>query len=203
MATKWEAVNADPSIIPQDSSSPFSIQVPPKTDIWRRTNGNVFDAPCIGQRMPLKTFKSLTATVSGAWDTQFDQGGILLALPSTPGGDVRSAQWIKAGIEYFEGQPKLGVVGTDRYSDWSLAPLFEKGQKATFEAVREGDTLWVYALVNGSREPLREVKWVDFDRRDADAEIWVGVYGAKPTPDAGNEGAHLTVDFEGMNIETV
>jgi regulation of enolase protein 1 (concanavalin A-like superfamily) len=161
-----------------------------------------FNAPGIGARIPVSTFTSLSATVSGPWKTQFDQGGILIAFPKTPGADLHDSQWIKAGIEFFNGEPKLGVVGTDRFSDWSLCPMFEAGDKASFVAEKEADTIWIYAVVKGKKEPLREVKWANLEGRAKDAEIWVGVYGAKPTPEKDDAEAKIDVRFEGLKIET-
>lgn len=161
-----------------------------------------FNAPAIGARIPVSAFKTLSATVSGPWKTQFDQGGLLIAFPKSPGADLHDSQWIKAGIEFFNGEPKLGVVGTDRFSDWSLCPMFEEGSKASFVAAKEGDTIWIYAVVKGKREPLREIKWADLEGRAKDAEMWVGVYGAKPTPEEGDAKAVLDVAFEGFKIET-
>jgi regulation of enolase protein 1 (concanavalin A-like superfamily) len=161
-----------------------------------------FNAPGIGARIPVTTFKSLSATVSGPWKTQFDQGGILIAFPKSPGTDLHDSQWIKAGIEFFNGEPKLGVVGTDRFSDWSLCPMFEAGDQASFVAEKEADTIWIYAVVKGKKEPLREVKWADLEGRAKNAEMWVGVYGAKPTPEVGDAEAKIDVKFEGLKIET-
>jgi len=198
---KWETLNTPTSSNPTDTTKPFSIFTPAKTDIWRRTTSNDFNAPAIGTRLPLNSFKSLSATVSGPWKTLFDQGGILLAFPSTPGGALENSQWIKAGIEYFNDEPKIGVVGTDRFSDWSLCPMFEAGRKARLEAVVEDASVWVYAVMGGKREPLREVKWV-FEGKGEEAEVWIGVYGAKPTPDEGDEGKVLEVRFEDLKVET-
>lgn len=198
---KWEALNTPTSSIPSDTTKPFTLSTPPKVDIWRRLSSNDFNAPAIGTRIPLSTFHSLSATVFGPWKTKFDQGGLLLAFPSHPGGSLENVQWIKAGIEYFEGEPKLGVVGTDRYSDWSLCAMFEAGGKARLEAVvEEGETIWVYAVVGGKRQPLREVKWV-FEGKGRESEVWVGVYAAKPTPDEGDEGRVLEVGFEDVILE--
>jgi regulation of enolase protein 1 (concanavalin A-like superfamily) len=204
MSLNYETLNTPSSTLPSDPSKAFQIPTPPKTDIWRRiTRGNMeFNAPGIGARIPVSTFKSLSATVSGPWKTQFDQGGILVAFPKTPGADLHDSQWIKAGIEFFNGEPKLGVVGTDRFSDWSLCPMFEEGGKASFAAEKEADTIWIYAVVKGKREPLREIKWADLEGRAKDAEMWVGVYGAKPTPEEGDEKAGIDVTFEGLKIET-
>jgi regulation of enolase protein 1 (concanavalin A-like superfamily) len=204
MSLKYEAINASSSAVPSDTTKPFTISTPPKTDIWRTiTRGNMeFNAPGIGARIPVSSFTSLSATVSGPWKTQFDQGGILIAFPKAPGADLHDSQWIKAGIEYFNGEPKLGVVGTDRFSDWSLCPMFEAGGKAQFVAEKEADTIWIYAVVKGKKEPLREVKWADLEGRAKDAEMWVGVYGAKPTPEEGDGEAGIEVTFEGFKIET-
>jgi regulation of enolase protein 1 (concanavalin A-like superfamily) len=161
-----------------------------------------FNAPGVGARIPVSSFTSLSATVSGPWKTQFDQGGILIAFPEAPGADLHDSQWIKAGIEYFNGEPKLGVVGTDRFSDWSLCPMFEAGGKAQFVAEKEADTIWIYAVVKGKKEPLREVKWAGLEGRAQGAEMWVGVYGAKPTPEEGDAEAGIDVTFEDFRIET-
>lgn len=80
--------------------------------------------------------------------------------------------------------------------------MFEEGGKASFVAEREGDTIWVYAVVRGKKEPLREVKWADLEGRAEGAEMWVGVYGAKPTPEEGDAKAGIDVAFEGFKIET-
>lgn len=197
---KWEALNTAPSSIPSNMRKPFTITTPPKVDIWRRLTSNDFNAPAIGTRLPLSSFQSISVTVSGPWKTKFDQGGLLLAFPSSSEGSLKNSQWIKAGIEYFEGEPKIGVVGTDRYSDWSILPMFEAGSKARLEAAVEDDSIWVYAVVKGQRQPLREVKWV-FDGKGNDAEIWVGVYAAKPTPYEGDEGKGLEVSFESVKVE--
>lgn len=75
-----------------------------------------------------------------------------------------------------------------------------KGENtATFEAVRDGETLWVYEIRDGERLPLREVKWAFIDEMD---EISVGVYAAKPTPEAGDESKGIDVDFRDMKLET-
>lgn len=79
--------------------------------------------------------------------------------------------------------------------------MFEAGGKARLEAAVEDESMWVYAIVQGKRQPLREVKWV-FEGKGKDAEIWVGVYAAKPTPDEGNEGNKLEVSFEDAKVET-
>ncbi|GAB1738534.1 hypothetical protein NU219Hw_g3340t1 [Hortaea werneckii] len=193
-SSPWQAGNG--AALPKDLSTSFSITTPPKVDIWRRSEtDDTFNAPYICRNVSAKSFKSISATVSGPWKTQFDQGGLILVLPNKNGLN----RWIKAGIEVFNGKPVLGVVGTDRYSDWSLAPMPKGENTATFEAVRDGETLWVYEIRDGERLPLREVKWAFIDEMD---EISVGVYAAKPTPEEGDEGKGIDVEFKDLKLET-
>ncbi|OQO07923.1 hypothetical protein B0A48_06715 [Cryoendolithus antarcticus] len=199
MASTWETLNAPSSVLPKDPSAPFTLTTAPKTDIWRHPTLKSFNAPAVGRRVPFKHFTSIKTTVSGPWRTQFDQGGLFLVFLPSPSSEPSKSQWVKAGIEFFNGEAKLGVVGTDKYSDWSLCPMFEKGQSATFEAVKDGETLWVYAVVGGKREALREVKWAEMER---EGEIWVGVYAAKPTAEEGDAEKGLEVRFEGVEVVT-
>jgi uncharacterized protein len=198
---KWEAANG--ATAPQQplGEDKMTIIAPPRTDIWRRSSkpeGDVFNAPYIYTIVKPMSFKRLSVTVTVPWKTQFDQGGFIIAFPNS----TEPWRWIKGGIEYFNGKPALGVVGTDRYSDWSLAPMSADEQKtATFEAVRDDTTLWVYAVVDGKRQPLRETKWAFLDLEQS-AEMRVGVYAAKPTPDKGDEKAGVEVTFSDFVLET-
>lgn len=194
----FQAVNR--ATLPQGSlDQPFTLTTPPKTDIWKRSEtDDVFNAPYIFTNVRIAAFSSIATTVSGPWKTQFDQGGLILVLPNKNGPE----RWIKAGIEYFNGKPMLGVVGTDRYSDWSLCPMPEgAGNEATFEAVREDQTLWVYVIGKGAeKQALREVRWAFLGLGEAE-EVKVGVYAAKPTPEEADADAKLQVQFEGLDVK--
>ncbi|KAF7192346.1 hypothetical protein HII31_06378 [Pseudocercospora fuligena] len=209
----WQTANG--AILPKSKSDltpdgNFTITAPPKTDIWRRSNeDDVFNAPTIYQKLKASDFKSIKVTVFAPWKTQYDQGGLVLAFEPKPASkesqnDVDPRKWIKAGIEYFALQSVIGVVGTDRFSDWSLSPMSqEHHQKATFKMLRDGTTLWIYAAQEGSEKllPMREVKWAFMEGRE-ESEIWVGVYAAKPTPDEGeDEEKGIEVSFSGLEVE--
>ncbi|KJX97694.1 hypothetical protein TI39_contig470g00006 [Zymoseptoria brevis] len=221
---KWQSLHGAsvPKNIEKDS---FTITAPPHTDIWRRgDDDDVFNAPVVFQSMRASEFKKVEVTVFAPWKTQYDQGGIFIAFPNPadaeggesggtkklPSARLKGIKHIKAGIEFFETSSVLGIVGTDRYSDWSLSPMSnEYHQKATFRAVRDGTTLWIYAAQKGSEEeaggeglkPMREVKWAFMEGRE-DAEVWVGVYAAKPTAEAGeDEEKGIEVTFEDLVVE--
>ncbi len=206
-AHTWHAANG--ATLPHSTSDSFTITAHPITDIWRRDatpEGDVFNAPYIYTTLTPTTFSRLAVTVTVPWRTQFDQGGLLIAFPSSikgsGNGHGQNWRWIKAGIEMFDGKPALGVVGTDRFSDWSLAPMpgpdADHQREAEFEAVRDGTSLWVYVVVDGERRALREVKWAFLGGEE---EVRVGVYAAKPTPDEGAAEAGVEVGFSGLVVE--
>ncbi|EMC92585.1 hypothetical protein BAUCODRAFT_254445 [Baudoinia panamericana UAMH 10762] len=199
-STQWHAANG--ASLPDNTSKPFVVTAPPKTDIWRPNPAeDVFTAPNIYTTIQPFTFQKLSVTVSAVWQTRYDQGGFLLAFPRSDG----PWRWIKAGIEFEKGAPCLGVVGTDRFSDWSLNPMQPGKVQATFEAVREGTTLWVYATVGDAhpvRQPLREIKWAFLDSEEGKGELRVGVYAAKPTPEEGDAEKGLDVSFSNLAVET-
>ena len=168
----WACING--ASVPKEdpTQESFTITAPPKTDIWRRSDtDDVFNAPTIFQLIPASSFKSISVTVYAPWHTQYDQGGLIIAFPSsnTPRpqkeGDIKRAEdedeenpvrpskWIKAGIEFFELSAVLGIVGTDRFSDWSLAPMSQEfHQKARFKIERKEKTLWIYACQDGEEK---------------------------------------------------
>ena len=207
----WIAANGATLPSKQDLADSFTITAHATTDIWRRSDtDDVFNAPMIYQSLPANTFKKLSATVFAPWKTQYDQGGLILAFPPHSTSDVSTAKgtkWIKAGIEYFSLRSVIGVVGTDRYSDWSLSPMSQSHhQKARVVMVRERTTLWVYAAQEGAEEllPMREIKWA-FQEGRSEGEVWVGVYAAKPTEETDGEEAvrekGIEVTFSDLVLE--
>lgn len=149
---------------------------------------------------------------------RYDQAGLLLVLTS-PGEEGKQTQWLKTGIEFYEGKPRLSTVGCDRWADWSIATITDTASPSsnstgsehgeiTIEVRREGDelgkSLWVYYLVldaDGSvkeRLPLREVNW--FFASDGDeVRIQVGAFAARPERKEGV--GDLEVKFWGFEVE--
>ena len=117
--------------------------------------------------MPSETAIEVTFTL--VFDEQFDQGGLFLR--------VAADHWIKAGVEYADGTPQLGVVVTDRLSDWSAAPVPEwQGRMVTIRASRSGDAVTIRARVDD--EPFRFVRLVPLD---PSLTIDAGPYLCAPT----------------------
>ncbi|KAF9041466.1 hypothetical protein BJ165DRAFT_1314911, partial [Panaeolus papilionaceus] len=172
------------------------LKASPGTDLWRKPpHTDIDNAPTILISSPidLHSFHSAKVTVSGKWDTLYDQGGLALFIP-----DEDTKKWVKTGIEYVWGKPFVGTVASSRWSDWSLVPLAESaGGKVTIQVERETkegervESLWIY-IVNeetGEKMGIREITWwFRHDIEDGDAKVkdtnrtlLVGVYGARPT----------------------
>jgi regulation of enolase protein 1 (concanavalin A-like superfamily) len=93
----------------------------PQTDFWRLTHdggirhsGHLFGVDMAGDFV-------VEIAVHGSYRTQYDQAGLMACAGET--------RWVKAGIEFFEGLPRLSCVVTDQTSDWST------GQAASWDPV--------------------------------------------------------------------
>ena len=74
----------------------------------------------------------------------------------------------------------------------------DSGPSATIEAIREDDTLWVYAVTSSERQPLREVSWFFADENDYNIQL----YASACRPAANAEGRpKLSVHFSGIEVE--
>lgn len=196
--------------------NPLTISAPSSTDLWRKPpHHNATSAPIhVHTTLPLSRFHRVRASISGLWSQRYDQGGFVLHLtrPSHPG---TQDKWLKAGVEFFGGRAMCSVVGTDRWSDWSVAapvpsPIAKNEQQVegevTLEAIRQpdelGSGLWVYQIVCGEdgkeeRVPLREVTWFFADEEQGGWEVSVGAYAARPAA----EGGVLEVEIGGFVVE--
>lgn len=92
----------------------LTLSTDAETDFWREThygfthaNGHalLFDVPKTGVAQ---------VNFQGRFLSKYEQAGLLLW--------ESELRWIKAGVEYADGQPNLAVVVTDGRSDWSMAP---------------------------------------------------------------------------------
>ncbi|VUC22335.1 unnamed protein product, partial [Clonostachys rosea] len=188
----------------------FSITAQSGTDIWRKApSTDVFNAPTVpgpdNPVGPLGNFVSASLTFRVPTVVQYDQAGLLLSLNE---GNNTQAQnippkWIKTGIELYNGVPRLGTVGTDAWSDWSIAPITTNGHTdggrpwTTVSIQKQQDdlglSLWVYQLVGEDKVPLREINW-PFGYGDG-WTLSVDAYAAKP-----GEGKPLVADFKDFQI---
>ncbi|WP_433344487.1 DUF1349 domain-containing protein [Micromonospora sp. CA-111912] len=119
------------------------------SDFWRHTSyGFVHDdGPALLAPLPAGTAVEVTFQLD--FTGQFDQAGVLVRV------DERN--WVKAGVEFSDGQPQVGAVVTRDVSDWSVAPVPEwAGREVTVRVSRAGDALTVRARAGD--EPWRLVR---------------------------------------------
>ncbi|KAF4612835.1 hypothetical protein G7Y89_g15537 [Cudoniella acicularis] len=199
------------NILPSKAPSPnpdgtFTLSTTAPTDIWRiPPTRDDFNAPIIYLSIPVSSFKSARVTAQGAWKTQYDQGGLVVVLPPKKGSAQK--RWVKTGIEFYNGKPRMSAVAATESADWSLLPLSaedEAAGKMTVEIERDqedgtwGNTLRIlYAAAGGEKIAIRELPWAFYDL-DESEEMWVGMFAAKPTVDENKE---LVVNFEGFAVE--
>ncbi|KAJ5975587.1 hypothetical protein N7481_009294 [Penicillium waksmanii] len=200
-ASSWRWMNYD-SAATTPVGQDVAIYSPPDTDIWRPSmDKNNFTAPYLYTQMKSSEFQSVSVTVQADWKTLFDQGGIAITFPR----DDTPLQWIKAGIEYTDGAPYLGVVATQSLSDWSLSPMLNASDSktATIEIVRDKTDAWVYVHEGTSRRSLRQITWAF--NEDTPEYMHVGLYAAKPTreSESGHELDKLAVTFKSFSLRTM
>ena len=106
-----------------------------QTDFWRETHygfvhdtGHFLHHPATGD-------VCVEVTVAARYEALYDQAGLMMML------DDR--HWIKAGIEFAEGQPLFSTVLTRGFSDWAVMPLDFAADTITLRMTRVGDTVQV------------------------------------------------------------
>ncbi len=123
------------------------------SDAWRHTSyGFVHDS----EHALLATFEQGTAVevvFTALFSEQFDQAGLFIRADDE--------NWIKAGVEFADGQPQVGAVVTRGSSDWSVAPVPEwLDQRVTIRASWADDAITLRARRDD--EPWRLVRVVPF-----------------------------------------
>jgi len=195
-------INTPP--VDSNDDQTFRVSASPGTDLWRKPpSADTYNAPCWVANYDAKDFRKARVTVSADWTRQYDQGGLVLFLPAWP----RRDQWVKTGIEFYEGKPHVSVVAaTQSAADWSLLPT--QGGTVTLEIEREeidakkgtGSSLWVYMVENGKRTAIREVTWVFGREADLSGKISVGIYAARPTEKGNNDTEKLVVEYRDLSL---
>lgn len=147
------------------------------SDAWRVTSYGFVHESEHALVASLPSDRAVEVTFTADLTEQFDQAGIFLR--------ASVEQWVKAGVEFADGVPQLGVVVTHGRSDWSAAPVPSwAGRRVTVRASRSGDAATVRARVDG--EPYRFVRLLPMD---PDVELVAGPFLCAPTR------AGLTVRF--------
>ena len=126
----------------------LNVEAGSKTDFWRETfYGFIHDDGHFGYTEVTGDF-SAEVTFRGDYQALYDQAGMMLRLDETT--------WLKAGIEYTDGEQHLSVVVTRGVSDWSVLPLSTPPDEVRLRLTRLGSAVLVqYSLDSGPWAMLR------------------------------------------------
>ncbi|MBB5462663.1 DUF1349 domain-containing protein [Paraburkholderia sp. Cpub6] len=109
-----------------------------KTDFWRETfYGFRRDSGHFAYRSVEGDFTA-DVTIEGRYEALYDQAGLMIRLSET--------HWIKAGIEYTDGQLCFSVVVTNDTSDWSVLKMLNAGPELRLRLTRHGESIRVEYL---------------------------------------------------------
>ena len=110
------------------------------SDAWRTTSYGFVHDNAHALLAPFQQDTAVEVSFELNFSEQFDQAGVFLRVDET--------EWIKAGVEWSDGEASLGAVVTRGMSDWSLGPASGwAGRTVTVRASRSGDAVTVRARV--------------------------------------------------------
>ena len=154
------------------------------TDFWRTTgygyvrdNGHLYGALAAGEF-------DLSMRIAGPTADQYDQAGAMVRI------DERN--WVKTGVEYFEGRLRLSTVVTFEYSNWLVADLAPSTREVNLSLKRRGDSLEVHYRADGGPLELAAITYVA-----PGVEAMAGAMCAAP------EGDGFSVSFHDLSLVSV
>ncbi|HLV98151.1 MAG TPA: DUF1349 domain-containing protein [Ktedonobacterales bacterium] len=159
----------------------LTLATAPKTDFWRSPDGSTVTDNGHFWAQPVTGDFQAQVKVIGAYRDLYDQAGLMLRLDE--------ANWLKCGIEFYEGAQHVSAVVTRGFSDWALAPLPPKPAALWLRLKRQGTDIQIHYSLDGTAyQLLRHAYFPPAER------LLVGVMAASPT------GTGFEVIFEGFSI---
>lgn len=147
--------------------STLSMYVTPHSDYWRIAHYGftVDDAPfyyaTYGGEFEVKV------RVRGDYRERFDQAGLMLRIDAE--------NYIKAGIEFVDGQYNISTVVTHRTSDWSVITLERPVEYIWIKAVRRLDAVELFYSYDDREYVMMRTAWFADN-----TPVGVGLMGASP-----------------------
>ncbi|HBW19353.1 MAG: DUF1349 domain-containing protein [Streptosporangiaceae bacterium] len=137
------------------------------TDFWRTTGyGYVRDNGHLYGELMAGDF-DLSVRLRGSYAAQYDQAGIMVRV------DARN--WLKAGVEFVDGQPRFSTVITRDYSSWAVGDLPPDAGELALAVTRRGDAVEVRFAAGGTKPRLAALAYLPPGR-----EALAGVMCAAP-----------------------
>ena len=165
----------------QRTGDVLTVSVDPGTDFWRETGyGYIRDSGHVYGEL-LEGDLDVSVRIRSAFGTQYDQAGVMLRA------DDRT--WLKTGVEFFEGRPRLSTVLTLGRSSWIVTDLPDGADDILLRVARRGDAVEVRYLVGDGQPELAALVYMPPDRA-----VLAGVMCAAP------EGPGFRVSFHGLYV---
>jgi hypothetical protein len=158
-----------------------TVSVDTGTDFWRETGyGYVRDSGHVYGEV-LAGDLDVSVRVRCTLGVQYDQAGVMLRA------DERT--WLKTGMEFFEGRPRLSTVLTLGRSSWMVTDLPAGTDEIVLRVSRRGDAVEVRYILGDGQPELAALAFLPPGR-----EVLAGVMGAAP------EGPGFRVTFQDLRI---
>jgi regulation of enolase protein 1 (concanavalin A-like superfamily) len=165
----------------QRTGEVVTVSVDPGTDFWRETGyGYVRDSGHVYGEV-LGGDLDVSVRVHCTLGVQYDQAGVMLRA------DERT--WLKTGMEFFEGRPRLSTVLTLGRSSWMVTDLPAGTDDIVLRVSRRGDAVEVRYVLGDGQPELAALAFLPPGR-----EVLAGVMGAAP------EGPGFRVTFQELRI---
>jgi uncharacterized protein len=138
-----------PPVSAEIDGDDFVVTAAEGSDAWRKTSYDFVHDTEHALIVPFVEGSAFEVSFTPSFTEAFDQAGIFIRRDDE--------RWIKAGVEYSDGVLQLGAVVTDRYSDWSAAPVPHWNERmVTVRASWAGDAVTIRARVDD--EPFQFVR---------------------------------------------
>jgi uncharacterized protein len=176
-------------------TSDFKIEATAPTDLWRKPP-NTYVKNHVRQNLvsdiKVNDFEAVHVHFKAKWRRKYDQGGVVLWFS---GASATEEKWIKAGVEFYQGKPYIGIVCCDNWADWSLFPISApeyddwEGKEVSITIQRESDengiSLWIYQVEHGHKMPVRECTWA-LAKENLNSTLHIDAYACRPTVEKAN-----------------
>ncbi len=169
------------------SENELKIRPAAYKDFWSKTyySPTLIKNDACGYLYPINSTEEATIKVDFTLTPilQFDQAGILI--------HIDDQHWVKIGIEYCDGVPRLSVVVTNGYSDWSTQPWPSTSARLKIHKVNQGSSIVVEAApIDTEHYQFVRIAHVssNVSGEDGVLPVWkVGPFAACPTKQKGCE----------------
>jgi uncharacterized protein len=165
----------------QRTGDVLTVSVDPGTDFWRETgygyirdSGHVYGEVLAGDL-------DVSVRIRGVLAAQYDQAGVMLRADEQT--------WLKTGIEFFEGRPRLSTVLTLGRSSWMVTDLPAGLDDILLRVSRRGDAVEVRYLIGEGQAELAALVYMP-----PGAQVLAGVMAAAP------EGPGFRISFHDLHV---